>query len=70
MLREVVKLVFNFLSHDSKKEMQRRENSPMRHSVEPKKAFICTLVYSRELQVQIYTHIYTKNTEVQTNPKL
>lgn len=28
MLRELVELVFNFLSHDSKKEMQRRENSP------------------------------------------
>lgn len=58
MLRELVELVFNFLSHDIKKEMQRRENSQIHHSVEPKKAFICILVYSRELQGQIYTHIH------------
>lgn len=38
MLRELVELAFNFLSHDSEKEMQRRENSHIHHSVEPKKA--------------------------------
>lgn len=71
MLKELVILVFNFLSHDSKKEKCNRGGIDRYTTVEPKKALICILVYSCELHVQIYTQLYTQiNTEVKRNPKL